>query len=185
MGTGKPRWAGGAALVTIPNAPIIRSRFVPFRSDSFRLVKHIAAVPVQVIEEAILNCCWPSKRLLVLCASAVSTAAAASNIGPTARATISISIVIPPHFAITEAGPPQAIASSNGPLRLCIESNGVRRYHLTLVSGSRAIEDGQRLRTLASATCPFLNAADETGAAYLDPPNQSSQEPLTLLIVPD
>jgi len=127
-----------------------------------------------------------ARRLLVLCAFIPSMAAAAGTMGATSRATVSISIVIPPHIVVAQAKPPVDGSSSNGQPGLCVATNGLRRYHLTLVTGSGVIDDGQILPFSAGAACPSSNsAADDVGAAYIAPVGRSSHEPPMLFIVPD
>lgn len=131
-----------------------------------------------------MNWCRPCSRWLAIWPLIASTAAAAGNMGPTSRATISISIVIPPHLEIAPATSLDADARSDAARKLCLETNGLHHYHLTLVAGSSAIDDGQIISPAAGATCIAANAALPQQSTR-DVANAGTSLKMMLFIVPD
>jgi len=126
----------------------------------------------------------PSGRWLAIWPLIASTSAAAGAMGPTSRATISISIVIPPHVVIAPATPLNADSRSDAGRKLCVETNGLNHYHLTLVNGSSAIDDGRIISSAPGAPCLATDAAlSEQGAIHVAPAEPSRE--MMLFIVPE
>lgn len=118
-------------------------------------------------------------------ALAVPSGAAAGEMGAISRGTVSISVIIPPHVMVRPAGDTGYKGTSSARGALCVETNGVRQYHLALLPQSGSSEDQEALPAAAdSPACPSASAvlphnidAQASGV--------SEGQPLTLLVVPD
>lgn len=109
--------------------------------------------------------------------------------GPTSRATVSISVTIAPHFAVNAARS-AALTALPGAPGLCIETNGFAQFHLMLVRhSSGAGEREEALQSDASAAgqsaCGSGNALIPPLAARAVEEEASPAEPLTVVVVPD
>jgi len=116
---------------------------------------------------------------------AASFAASAGELGPTSRASVSISIRVPPHVMIKAAGADLSPASP-----LCVTSNGFHHYHLALLDA-----DGAPRNPVPTAWSNAAMSGAEGGCGSFGtelvpggsvPENAAgAQTPVTLLIVPD
>lgn len=75
---------------------------------------------------------------------AVPSTASASKLGPTSRASILISVTIPPRLSVHEMDPSGTSPHSTIELRsrhFCVLSRGIQAYSVTLASGQKASDD--------------------------------------------
>ncbi len=75
--------------------------------------------------------------------AAASSSACAGALGPTSKASVFISVTIPPRLAVREVAsmPASTPAPSEAQSRqFCVMSNGVDRYSVTLLSSQQAME---------------------------------------------
>jgi hypothetical protein len=136
----------------------------------------------------------PPFFLTFLVGAAIASRAGAGEFGPTSRATISISITIPPDVRIRPAR--QDTDDPNPTDGLCLATERLPRYRIAFVDPKSPRERNYAVspthldKNSASPTCKLgQTAIDLTHAAgALIQPRQdggSLAEPLTLLIIPD
>jgi hypothetical protein len=103
------------------------------------------------------------------------TGAAAGELGPTSRGTVSISITIPPHLSVLPSGR----SDRDRPPGLCMAANGTREYRVAIV-GPSEFPGREDILPARSGECAAATAAALAGTA-----RTAAAGPVTLLIVPD
>jgi hypothetical protein len=107
---------------------------------------------------------------------APSAPAAAGDLGPTSRGTVSISITIPPHVRVSR---PAGSAPSD--LRgLCVDGIGLGEYRVRILNAAGS-QLGQDMLPGRLGGCASLGATAIANAAV----GPAESGPMTLLIVPD
>lgn len=111
------------------------------------------------------------------------THAYAAQMGPLSRASVSISVTVPPHIMVTPAA--ASLNASSAVPTLCVGTNGFSQYHLAMIRHSGATEEDEVLEgggRTGGSLCPGAIPVVPQAVAEMEP---SSPGTLTLLIIPD
>jgi hypothetical protein len=139
-----------------------------------------------------VNCLKRPTLLTAFVALTASAAAArAGELGPTSRDSVSISITIAPHVAVSRAPQGTDIASPDD-AGFCVETNGMHDYHVAVLGAAGpARQQAAISRSLPAGGRMSCGGAGSVSFAGIDPsdgdPRTSdhSSQAVTLLITPD
>lgn len=125
---------------------------------------------------------WRTMQIAALVVFATSgTALRAGALSATSRGSVAITITIPPQVRNVEQGG----ASSTGDA-LCVSANGLRTYHIAIVSaGSLPADVGVAPSSAMDAARVGRCGREPVSVAAIEVPTGSSAQAVTLLVVPD
>lgn len=86
-----------------------------------------------------MNCCRrPIRALSFVAIAGMGTSATAGELGPSSRASVGISITIPPHVSLN---PGREINGQINPAEgICVQANGLNNYRLTMLDAGGSLE---------------------------------------------
>ena len=125
-------------------------------------------------------------RILTLaCMSlGIATAAQGNELGATSRATLSISITVPPHLRVSQA-PAKTGDLSPGTRQLCIATNGFSAFRVAVLGAGEAVQNGVTSQPTRPLGCDVLNSGTGETILRLQSASAPAAAPMTLIIIPD
>ncbi len=121
--------------------------------------------------------------LIVAALSGLPPAASAGELAASSRASISISITIPPHLVVNRVAPAEGAGPRNEGQGFCIAANGLANFHLVVLGSARAAQPAAT--PIASSNCGMSSPEEWKVAGPLAGVDQHQPQPLTILVVPD